>query len=151
MGQLTRGQLAKAAGVNRETVRYYEKHGLLPEPRRTNSNYCIFDSSAVEQLQFIKRAQAVGFSLNEIRELIHLRYDTNSACGDVLDVVEYKIRTIDAQIRALADMRAMLAELAEQCPGGDVSLDHCVILQHFEHPQSIPLSLAPARQMVAGD
>src|SRR5512146_1319187 len=127
MTQLTRGELAKQAGVNRETVRYYEKHGLLPEPGRSDSNYCLFEEAAVERLRFIKRAQAVGFALSEIRELLELRYANTAACGDVRAIVEGKIETIEAQIRALEDMRAVLSELVAACPGGMTGLDSCPI------------------------
>lgn len=140
MAQLTRGELAKAAGVNRETVRYYEKHGLLPPPGRSEANYCLFEEAAVERLRFIKRAQAVGFSLGEIRELLELRYAADAACGDVRDIVESKIEAIDSQIRALEDMRTVLHDLAVACPGGTFSLDECPILEHFEHASS-PISL----------
>jgi DNA-binding transcriptional MerR regulator len=140
MAQLTRGELAKATGVNRETVRYYEKHGLLLAPGRSDSNYCLFEEAAIERLRFIKRAQAVGFSLGEIRELLDLRYAPDAACSDVRDIVEGKIEAIEAQIRALEDMRAVLCDLAAACPGGAASLDVCPIVEHFETALS-PISL----------
>lgn len=136
MAALTRGELAKAGGVNRETVRYYERHGLLPEPRRSGANYCLFDELAVERLRFIKRAQAVGFSLNEIRELLDLRFAPEAACGDVRGMVESKISAIEAQIHALHEMRGVLLDLADACPGGDHDLDECPILDHLDHAQA---------------
>ncbi len=145
MNQLTRGELAKAGGVNRETVRYYERHGLLPEPGRSDSNYCLFDDHAVERLRFIKRAQAVGFSLGEIRELLDIQFSPDAACGDVRGMVEAKIAAIEAQMQALEDMRGVLLELAEACPGGDHHLDECPILDHLSHPKSEPLKLFEVR------
>jgi DNA-binding transcriptional MerR regulator len=145
MNQLTRGELAKAGGVNRETVRYYERHGLLPEPARSDANYCLFDARAVERLRFIKRAQAVGFSLGEIRELLDIQFAPDSACGDVRGMVEAKIAAIEAQLRALEAMREVLLDLAEACPGGDHHLDECPILDHLNHPQSEPLKLFEVR------
>jgi DNA-binding transcriptional MerR regulator len=138
MNQLTRGELARAGGVNRETIRYYERHGLLPEPARSDSNYCLFDEQAVERLRFIKRAQAVGFSLGEIRELLDIRFVPNAACGDVHTMVEARIAAIEAQLRALEDMRVVLLELAQACPGGDHHLDECPILDHLRHTQPVP-------------
>lgn len=139
--QLTRGDLAKAGGVNRETVRYYERHGLLPEPARSESNYCLFDQPAVERLRFIKRAQAVGFSLGEIREMLDIQFSPGTACGDVRSMVEAKITAIEAQIQALEAMRGVLIELADACPGGAHDLDECPVLDHLNHPQSEHLKL----------
>ena len=138
---MTRGQLAKAGGVNRETIRYYERNGLLPEPNRSRANYCLFDDNAAERLRFIKRAQAVGFSLAEIRDLLSLRFSADAACGQVRSVVEAKVDALTAQIRALEEMRAVLAELAAACPGGDEPLDVCPILDHLEQPDDSRLDL----------
>lgn len=141
MTALTRGELARAGGVNRETIRYYERHGLLLEPRRSGANYCLFDEQAVERLRFIKRAQAVGFSLGEIRELLDLRFAPDTACGDVRELVEAKIAAIEAQLRSLQEMRDVLLDLAEACPGGGHDLGECPILDHLEHARANDLSL----------
>ncbi|HYO87582.1 MAG TPA: heavy metal-responsive transcriptional regulator [Candidatus Limnocylindrales bacterium] len=151
MTLLTRGELAKAGGVNRETIRYYERHGLLPEPARSESNYCLFDARATERLRFIKRAQAVGFSLSEIRELLDIQFSPDAACGDVRGMVEAKIAAIEAQMRVLAEMRGVLLDLADACPGGDHALDECPILDHLSHPQSESLKLLEVRSWSTGE
>jgi MerR family mercuric resistance operon transcriptional regulator len=80
---LTIGQLAKQAGVNIETIRYYERQGLLPEPPRRASGYRQYSAEFVKRIQFIKRAQTLGFSLKEIAELLDLRIESDTACDQV--------------------------------------------------------------------
>lgn len=130
---LTRGELAKDAGVNPETIRYYERNGLLPAPARTDANYRQFDELAVERIRFIKRAQRVGFSLGEIRDLLTIRFDPRGTCGDVREKVEAKIGQLDEQINTLLAMRSSLVELRAECPGGERPLDECPILDSFSH------------------
>lgn len=131
MTLLTRGTLAKRCGINRETVRYYERSGLLPEPARSEGNYCLFDDEAVERLNFIRRAQTAGFSLDEIRSLLSLKFDPVSTCGDVSEMVQAKVVGIDQKIQALVVMRESLVELLHDCPGGDVPIEECPILENF--------------------
>jgi MerR family transcriptional regulator, copper efflux regulator len=83
MEQLTVGELAERAHVNRETVRYYERRRLLPRPSRLVSGYRVFGDNAVRRLRFIRLAQELGFSLNEIKELLGLRAKSVDACGSV--------------------------------------------------------------------
>lgn len=106
--QLTRGQLAKQCGVNRETIRYYERVGLLPEPSRAQSGYCLFSETAVERIRFIKRAQSVGFSLEKIKRLLELESHTGLPLENV---VQCQILEIENKIQALQSMRALLLEL----------------------------------------
>jgi len=82
VGHLTIGHLAKSAGVNLETVRYYERRGLLPKPPRSASGYRLFPSDAARRLRFIRRAQELGFSLKEIRELLSLRVSRTTTSRD---------------------------------------------------------------------
>ena len=133
MNDLTRGELAKQSGVNRETIRYYERIGLIPLPDRSESNYCLFTPEDVQRVRFIKRAQAVGFSLSQIKLLLDLKFDSGATCGDVRGTVEAKIEEIDEKINALLAMRAVLAELATECPGGDRPVDECPILESLSH------------------
>ncbi len=131
MTALTRGKLAQQCGVNRETVRFYERSGLLPEPARSEGNYCLFDDQAVDRLNFIRKAQAAGFSLDEIRLLLELKFDPVSTCGDVSAVVQSKLNDIDSKIRALYAMRESLVVLLNNCPGGEVTSEICPILESF--------------------
>lgn len=131
---VTRGELADAAGVNRETIRYYERSGLLPAPARSEGNYCLFPAAAIDRVRFIKRAQAVGFALDEIRALLGLRGTMDATCGDVRSLAEQRITEIDVKLAALHAMRAALVELVTICPGGSEPVALCPILDGIDAP-----------------
>src|SRR2546421_1088882 len=101
MERLTISKVAKEAGVNLETIRYYENEGVLPKPPRTHSGYRIFSLDAVKQLRFIKHAQELGFSLKEIKELLTLQVRPGSCCADVRQKAEAKILDVDEKIQRL--------------------------------------------------
>ncbi len=128
---MTRGELAKCGQVNPETIRYYERSGLLPLPERSESNYRLFTPTAVQRIRFIKRAQAVGFSLDEIRTLLDLKSSAEATTGDVRTMVSDKISEIDQKIAALQAMRDELTVLFDDCPGGDHPTEECPILESF--------------------
>ncbi len=128
---MTRGELAKHGQVNRETIRYYERSGLLPLPARSEAGYRLFAPAAAQRIRFIKRAQAVGFSLDEIRTLLDLKFGQPATCGDVRGMVDTKLADIDAKISALQAMRAELTVLFDECPGGDRPTEECPILDSF--------------------
>lgn len=136
MEMMTRGELARYGQVNPETIRYYERSGLLPLPQRSESNYRLFAPAAAQRIRFIKRAQAVGFSLEEIRTLLDLKFGTDATCGDVRGMVDAKISDIDHKIAALQAMRSELSDLFEECPGGDRPTEECPILESFAHEPS---------------
>src|SRR5216683_4234358 len=100
METLTIGELAKRARVNRETVRYYERRRLLPRPSRSVSGYRVFSDDALRRLRFIRHAKALGFSLNEISELLVLRVNSVDACDRVRSRTRAKIADIDGKIKA---------------------------------------------------
>ncbi|MBK8026633.1 MAG: Zn(2+)-responsive transcriptional regulator [Chloroflexi bacterium] len=128
----TRGELAKHCDVNPETIRFYERSGLLPATKRTASGYRQYDDTAVQRLQFIKRSQAVGFSLDEIRALLDLQFHADEAtCGDVRAMVDVKLAEIDQQIAHLHSMKQVLQQFRRECPGGDESAASCPILASF--------------------
>ena len=108
---LSAGKLAKAAGVNVETLRYYEKRGLLPEPPRRESGYRVYPQSSVERLKFIKGAQTLGFTLEEIHELLGMRIDTQSNRADVRKRAAAKVASIQEKIDALEQMKQALQHL----------------------------------------
>ena len=114
---LTIGRLANVAGVNLETVRYYERRGLLPRPPRTASGYRIFPVEATRRLRFIKRAQELGFSLREIRELLALRVSSRTNSTEIRKRAEAKIGDIEGKIRTLNSMRKTLERLTRSCSG----------------------------------
>ena len=127
MTALTSSKLARAAGVNVETLRYYIRRGLLPEPPRRESGYRMYPPENVERLRFIKSAQELGFTLEEIQQLLSLRVDENATAGDVRRQAQEKVIQIDAKIAALQQMRDALAHLVEQCHGEGPTSD-CPIL-----------------------
>lgn len=125
------GELADRAGVNLQTIRYYEREGLLPEPPRLASGYRMFPRDAVRRIRFIKRAQELGFTLSEIKELLALRIDRDRGSGEVHKLAQAKITDIEQKIRTLQAMKKVLKQVAERCPGcGPTS--ECPILESLE-------------------
>jgi len=127
MKNLTIGKLAKRAGVTIDTVRFYERRGLIAEPARTESNYRIYPEKDVTRLQFIKKAKVLGFSLNEIKELLVLRRDPNATKAEVKAKVEVKIIDIKKKIADLDRILAALENLNQSCNGHGPAND-CPIL-----------------------
>ena len=131
MEGLRTGELAIQGGVNLETIRYYERRGLLPKPPRTSAGYRAFDAEAVRRLRFIKQAQALGFSLKEVRELLALRLNPRTSCADVRRRAEAKIADIEEKLRDLRAMKRVLVRITAACAGrGPVS--ECPILESLE-------------------
>jgi MerR family copper efflux transcriptional regulator len=125
------GELAKRSGVNLETVRYYERRGLLPRPPRTSSGYRSFPADAVRRVRFIRRAQALGFRLAEIEGLLALRVDPQTSCAEVRDQARAKAADIEEKMRLLEGMRRSLERLASTC-SGQGSVSACPILESLE-------------------
>lgn len=134
MRQLTVGNLAKRAEVNVETIRYYERLGLLPSPPRTEAGYRLFSEDSVLRLQFIQRAQDLGFSLKEIRNLLDLRLRPGACCADVREQAETKIAEIDRKLRSLRAMRSALVRLVEACCGNG-PVNDCPILESLSRQE----------------
>lgn len=128
MAALTIGELARRAGVGVETVRFYERQGLVPPPPRTGSGYRQYPEDTVARLRFIQRAKELGFSLREIDELISLRVVPDASCAEVRAHAEAKIADIDARLHDLARMRASLARLVDAC-GAGANGSPCPILE----------------------
>jgi MerR family copper efflux transcriptional regulator len=135
MAALTIGELARRAGVGVETVRFYERQGLVPSPPRSGSGYRQYPEDTVSRLRFIQRAKELGFSLREIEELISLRLDPAVPCAEVRSRAEAKVADIDARLRDLTRMRASLSELADACAAG-VDSRACPILDALNEPES---------------
>jgi len=111
------GELAQRAEVNLQTIRYYEREGLLPEPPRLRSGYRVYSDETVRRLRFIKRAQEIGFSLADIRELLSLRVDTGGESAAVRALAEARITDIERKMRTLRTMKTVLRRLTERCSG----------------------------------
>jgi len=129
---LTVGELAKQGGVNVQTIRYYEREGLLPRPPRTASGYRIFPPHSVACVRFIKRAQELGFSLADAKELLDLREHPGASCPQVLDSAQRKLAEIGQKIRSLRAIQLELSRLAKACAGR--AQPHCCpLLQALEN------------------
>ncbi|WP_424363799.1 Hg(II)-responsive transcriptional regulator [Methylocystis parvus] len=113
---MTIGRLAAAAGVNVETIRYYQRRGLLDEPHKPFRGYRHYPDDTVRRLRFIKRAQALGFTLEEIASL--LRLDGAGCCADTRELAAHKVAMIEQKLSDLAAMRDALTALMRQCEDG---------------------------------
>jgi MerR family mercuric resistance operon transcriptional regulator len=135
MGNMTIGQMARSAGASVETIRFYEREGLLEHPARSASGYRNYPPEAVARLRMIRQAKELGFSLNEIKELLALRVAPGKSCSDVRARAERKIADIDQRIAALKRMKAALARLAAACAGRGPTSE-CPILEALESESS---------------
>src|SRR5690348_13052914 len=133
---LTIGQVATAADVNIQTIRYYERRGLFPTPRRTPAGYRQYADGAVARLRFIKHAQELGFSLQEIQELLGLRVRHGAACDAVERKTRHKIEVVMQRIRDLQRMKQTLERLAAACMARRPTAD-CPILDVLEDRDDI--------------
>ena len=125
---MTIGQLAKQSGVGIETIRFYERRSLIPEPLRTASGYRQYDQAAVRRVLFIRRAQELGFTLSEIGGLMSLSVEPSASCIDVEERAEHTISRIDDQLRDLKRMRKALVSLTRDCHAG-LPTGECPILE----------------------
>jgi MerR family copper efflux transcriptional regulator len=121
------GQVAKQSGVSVETVRYYEKEGLLEKPERTESGYRQYNESVIERLSFIQQAKGLGFTLAEILELLSLEIKTETTSKDIKQIAQSKLHTIEEKIKMLKRMQRTLKDLVTQCDGQG-SIEQCPIL-----------------------
>ena len=115
------GELARKAGSNSETVRYYERIGLLPRPGRTDANYRDYCTSDVERLTFIRHARGLGFELADIRSLIDLAEHPERDCGEADAIASRHLEAVETKIARLERLRSELARMISQCRGGSVS------------------------------
>lgn len=128
---LTIGLLARRAGVGVETVRFYEREGVLSPPHRRISGYREYDEGVVARLRFIRRSKQLGFTLKEIKELLSLRHDPQTPAADLKHQAEAKMADIEAKIQTLQNMKAALQTLTNACSGhGTVA--ECPVLQALD-------------------
>jgi DNA-binding transcriptional MerR regulator len=104
------GSVAKAAGVGVQTLHYYERFGLLPKPRRSAANYRIYSSDAIRRVKFIKKAQAIGLTLEETRQILNLKEHGRTPCGKVAELGEKHLREIEIRLAELRKYRRALAD-----------------------------------------
>jgi MerR family mercuric resistance operon transcriptional regulator len=137
------GEVSKLSGIGIETLRFYEKSGLLSRPARNPSGYRVYDGDVLERLAFIKRAQVLGFSLNEIRQVIAEKRAGQSPCAEVREVVRRRLRELDERMAQMRRYRKELAEaLTEWDQAGDVPGHICGLIEgtNIKHPLSAPPS-----------
>ena len=125
------GKAAELAGVNKETIRYYERRKLIPQPDRMESGYRLFTKRHIDQIRFIKRAQELGFTLSEIRELLDLRMDENTTCSEIKREAELKYRDVLSKIEDLQRIKKTLSGLIDACRGNG-PIGDCPILGAME-------------------
>lgn len=141
MDGMTRSEVAEKAGVNPETLRYYEREDLIPKPPRSDGGFRLYDEDYVDRLRFIKRAKDLGFTLAEIKDLLELRVDDEATCRDVQTQAEEKISEVDAKIQDLKRIRAALSNLADACTGGEGPTSDCPILDALEEDGTVDSAL----------
>lgn len=127
---LRRAELARRTGCNLETVRYYEKIGMMPDPPRTAAGYRVYGSDHVSRLKFILRARELGFSIEEIRGLLDLVDGGDQTCAEIKERTERHLLNVRTKIADLRRIEIVLAAAAARCSGGDVP--DCAVLETLE-------------------
>lgn len=117
---LGRGELAKLTGCNLETIRYYENIGVMPDPPRSSKNYRVYDDGHVARLRFIMRARELGFTLDEVRDLLALVDGGAQTCGEVQGLANAHLANVRAKIADLKRIEHVLSSTMAQCTGDDV-------------------------------
>ena len=123
------GELAQSGGASPKTIRYYEQVGLLPPPQRAENGYRLYDSRDVERLRFIRNARSLGFSLNDLKEVLALRERGEAPCRYVAHLLREKAVEVEERIRRLRELQQELQHLVEQAdrlPDDDIEMKQCV-------------------------
>ncbi|GLO62213.1 heavy metal-responsive transcriptional regulator [Vibrio sp. MACH09] len=125
------GELAKTAGVTVDTLRFYEKNGLIEPKGRSESGYRLYDQNNIEQVKFVLNAKQLGLSLEEIKELLDIRLEaTQHSCAEVKAITSAKLTVIDEKIAELTKIRTALKKINDACCGhNDDNASHCSILE----------------------
>lgn len=126
------GEVARISGTGIETIRFYEREGLLLEPERRPSGYRQYDEATVERLSYIRQAKELGFTLAEIKELLELSF-AHSNCEHIRQRAEGKITDIESKIRSLQQMKRSLRKIVERCRAKD-STDDCPLVHKAKRP-----------------
>ena len=131
MTTLTIGQLAKACEVNIDTIRYYERKNILAPSARTDTGYRLYSKDSISRLNFIRSAQSLGFTLQEITELLNITMSPSADCGDIQSKAQQKADEIETKISNLQSIKDALQTLADSCPGAGKPISECNILQYL--------------------
>ena len=135
---LTIGKIAAIAEISRDSLRFYEREGLLSPHAKSQSGYRLYSEDALRRIRFIKHAQQCGFTLSEIRDLLTLRTHDSACCSDVRSLAMEKKLQLENKIRTLRSMSQALDKLIEVCVNEDRPLDDCPILSALESAMSGP-------------
>jgi len=135
------GEVAKSTGVKIETIRYYEREGILQPPQRGQNGYRLYTAAHIERLMFVKRCRALGFSLQETRALLSLSDSKTRTCRQISTIAETKLRDVRAKIADLKRMESVLKDYVDVCPG-DATAD-CPIVAALSHrPDAVGRNVA---------
>lgn len=131
-GGLSRGELARRTGVNSETIRYFEKAGILPAPPRTDGGHRVYDETHVRTLGFVRRARSLGFTPDEVRTIIELGGPEKAPCADVRDIAAHHLQQVRSKIADLVEIERLLAKTIEHCSGS--AEPECAVIEMIESP-----------------
>lgn len=150
MSRFTIGELAQAANVPRDTIRYYERTGLLSPPERTTSGYRLYDQSDVDRMRFIRGAPPLDFTLAETKSLLNLQANDQARAADILAVTLTKLSQAELKVARLNRIRDILQQLADACPQ-DAATDACPILDYLVHGELRKAGATPTKKIEFGE
>ena len=126
-------ELAAKTGLSAHTIRFYEKHGLISASERSEAGYRYYNDADIRRAEFVKTARNIGFSLEDISQLLSIRVDkTSHSCQEVTDITQHKLDEVNAKIAELESMQHTLSILLESCCGGPEKATHCSIMEALE-------------------
>jgi MerR family Zn(II)-responsive transcriptional regulator of zntA len=126
-------ELAEQTGLTAHTLRFYEKHGLIRASERSEAGYRYYNDADVRRAEFVKTARNIGFSLDDIGQLLSIRLDKDShSCQEVTDITEHKLNEVNGKIAELQMMQQALQRLLASCCGGPENATHCSIIEALE-------------------
>lgn len=128
------GELSKRTGVHIETVRYYERIGVLPKPPRTEGGYRLYDQEQIKRLSFVKRSRDLGFSLNEVRALLDLVDTGKYTCGQVHEMTKVHLESVRKKVADLRRLERVLKDMAAECSRGNIP-DCPIVDTLFDEPK----------------
>lgn len=130
----TRGELSRRTGVNAETIRYFERIGMLPAPPRTEGGHRIYDERHVRTLGFVRSARSLGFAPEEVRTILDFGGPGKASCAEVRDIAERHLEQVRAKIADLAEIERLLTVTVERCSGR--SVPECAVIDMIENPEA---------------
>lgn len=133
-GGITRGELARRTGVNLETIRYFERIGILPAPPRTEGGHRIYAESHVRTLGFVRRARSLGFAPDEVRTILELGGPGKASCAEVREIAAHHLQQVRSKIADLVEIERLLATTIDHCSGKQEP--ECAVIEMIECPEA---------------